>query len=73
MNLIHGIYITDTKTSSSDITTTDAISFFDSTGSEDELTIQNSPYIEGDQNSPYIEGDTSQAEVSETSQGTIGR
>lgn len=64
MNLIHGIYITDTKTSSSDITTTDAISFFDSTGSEDELTIQNSP---------YIEGDTSQAEVSETSQGTIGR
>lgn len=64
MNLIHGIYITDTKTSSSDITTTDAISFFDSTGSEDELTIQNSA---------YIEGDTSQAEVSETSQGTIGR
>lgn len=62
MNLIHGIYITDTKTSSSDITTTDAISFFDSTGSEDELTIQNSAYI-----------DTSQAEVSESNQGTIGR
>lgn len=60
----HTGYITDTRKSSSDITTTDAvdgISFFDSISLEDELTIQNSA---------YIEGDTSQVVVT---QGTPGR
>lgn len=55
---------TDTKKSSSDITTTDAVagnSFFESTGSGYELTSQNPAYIEGDT-----------SVVDESNQGTPG-
>lgn len=59
------ILITDTKKSSSDITTTDAVAgnfFFESTGSGYELTSQNPAYIEGDT-----------SVVDESNQGTPGR